>query len=201
MALCGKSARARSPPRLRPAGSLLALARLPPLGGQPPALALALATEPSPFLARALSPPLWGVACGAKPRPRVCAPGPLPQDPSGGGVGGSGLGAGRRGAGAAGAGHQELRPSHPAAGSTARALARCPSPPPAASAPPRPQSPSSHNTENTSRNLQCPLRALIHSQRLCPSPPPRIAELLAHSRHSINAHRALSGNCQNVGEV
>lgn len=94
-----ESARAGCPPRLRPAGYLLVLARLPPLRGQPPALALALALRsrlpPSP----ARSPLLFGALLEAPSPGRGSArPAPSPRV-SAGGPGGTRGGAARGGHG------------------------------------------------------------------------------------------------------
>lgn len=89
----------RLPPRPRPApSSPRAAACARPRPSSP---------EPTPSLARALSPPLWGVARGAGPGPWVCALGPHPQDlgrwggwGSGGPRGGATRGGRGRGGGA-----------------------------------------------------------------------------------------------------
>ena len=58
-------------------------------------------------------------------------------------------------------------------------------------APPSPQGPGAVTAalKTAACTSEARLCALIGSQRLCPPPPLRFPEGLAHSRHSINAHR------------
>lgn len=135
MALCGKVRARRVPaspaPRRLPPGPR-------PAPSSPRAAACARprpsSPEPTPSLARALSPPLWGVARGAGPRPWVCALGPHPQDLCREG-GRGGLGAGRREAGAAGGAGPGTLGQSPAAAQTERKRGGAGGPP----RPPRPR--------------------------------------------------------------
>lgn len=121
----------RLPPRPRPA----------PSSPRAAACARPRSPEPTPSLARALSPPLWGVARGAGPGPWVCAPGPHPQDlcRAGGGVSGGLKGGATRGGATRGGRGREAGPGtlgqSPATAQTERKRGGARGPP----RPPRPR--------------------------------------------------------------